>query len=623
MKKRVLSLVFALALCVTLIPATGQAAQIIEIPDIPDSVSDAAGNTAATVRAVADIDFPPPPRNLPLAQPTISAGSNMTAAIKTDGSLWVAGSNCTGQLGDGEGGKGVEFKPGRVYDGISTGDKASFVKVLDNVVSVETARNPFVMRGSTFAIKTDGSLWGWGDNIYGQLGINRYGSPDDEYWYSKPMLVPAKIMDEVTMVSSSYYETFAVKTDGSLWGWGSNTREYKDKDGYTRRYYLFGVVSSDEVQYTPVKIMDGVISVCSGHHSVFVIKSDGTLWGWGWNGNNMLGVETTEEVITNPVKIMDSIRAVTSSFSSTFVIRTDDSLWGWGFNGNAGLLGIGPTTFDYQKTPIKIMDNVASVSIRDHALAVKKDGSLLAWGYTDARMGYIGNGTFGTCSSPVKIMDGVAYASAGDGHSAAVKTDGSLWTWGSNYAGGLGNGKWAVGRSEYGDETRPVKVLDGVKLPSTTPTAQTPVIPPVTPAIVARPTSSKVLVNGETVAFDAYNISDQNYFKLRDLAYTLSGTVKQFDAEWDGVNNAIFLMSGKQYTIVGDEMASKGSGNKTPVPTSSKIYLNGKEVTFAAYNIEGNNYFRLRDIAEAFDFSVEWDGATNTISVDTSRGYTP
>jgi len=146
---------------------------------------------------------------------------------------------------------------------------------------------------------------------------------------------------------------------------------------------------------------------------------------------------------------------------------------------------------------------------------------------------------------------------------------------------------------------------------------------PPAPALVAKPTASTVLVNGENVAFDAYNIDGSNYFKLRDIALTLSGTEKQFDVGWDGASNAISLTSSKPYTAVGGEMTGKGAGNKTPAPSDSKIILDGKEVRSTAYNIEGNNYFKLRDIAEAFDFSVVWDGARNTIVIDTSKGYTP
>ena len=144
-----------------------------------------------------------------------------------------------------------------------------------------------------------------------------------------------------------------------------------------------------------------------------------------------------------------------------------------------------------------------------------------------------------------------------------------------------------------------------------------------TAKLSATPTASTVLVNGKNVAFDAYNIEDSNYFKLRDLAYVLNGTEKQFEVGYDGANNAITLLNGKSYTAVGGEMSSKGTGNKTPTATTAKIYVDGKEVSFTAYNIDGNNYFKLRDIGEMFNFGVEWDGAKNTIVIDTSIVYTP
>jgi hypothetical protein len=139
--------------------------------------------------------------------------------------------------------------------------------------------------------------------------------------------------------------------------------------------------------------------------------------------------------------------------------------------------------------------------------------------------------------------------------------------------------------------------------------------------VTAKPTKSTVLVNGANKAFDAYNISDSNYFKLRDLAYVLNGTEKQFSVGYDDATKAITLTSGQAYTPVGGEMTGKGAENKTPTPTSSKIYLDGKDVSFTAYIIEGNNYFKLRDVGIALNFGVNWDAANSTIVIDTSEGY--
>lgn len=139
----------------------------------------------------------------------------------------------------------------------------------------------------------------------------------------------------------------------------------------------------------------------------------------------------------------------------------------------------------------------------------------------------------------------------------------------------------------------------------------------------AKPTSSTVVVNGEEIAFEAYKINNNNYFKLRDLAQVLSGTDKQFEVEWDPENNAILLTSGEAYTSVGGELAvSEDAAAKAATLTSSTIILDGEEVQFTAYKIGGNNYFKLRDVGQTFDFAVTWDGEANLIGIDTTESYT-
>ena len=139
----------------------------------------------------------------------------------------------------------------------------------------------------------------------------------------------------------------------------------------------------------------------------------------------------------------------------------------------------------------------------------------------------------------------------------------------------------------------------------------------------ATPTSSSIFIDGGAAdMFPVYTIGGNNYFKLRDLAYMLSDTSKKFEVEWDGANDAIILTSGEAYTVIGGEMTPKSGVYKSAAPTSSKIYLDGEEVQFTAYNIEDNNYFKLRDIGKAFDFGVEWDGTNNTVTIDTSKEYT-
>ncbi|MCL1974834.1 MAG: hypothetical protein FWG61_01570 [Firmicutes bacterium] len=487
------------------------------------------------------------------------------------------------------------------------------------------------------AIKNDGSLWAWGSATY--IGD---GTLEDR-------LTPVKIMDNVAVASTSGSHSMAIKKDGSLWTWGVNGW------GQLGR-------ASDKNDYTPMKIMDGVSAISAGALHSLAIKNDGSLWAWGYNDSGQLGDGTlgdTYEFRITPVKIMDDVKAISAGRYHSLAIKNDGSLWAWGSNYSGS---IGDGTLENQPVPVKIMENVTAASASSHNLALKSDGSLWAWGFN--RWGTIGDGTTEERLIPVKVMDDVLAFSAGDNHSLAIKNDGSLWAWGSNYLGSLGDGTeedrlqpvqimdnsimvsagswfslavkkdgslWAWGNNSYGQIgdgtkiTRNIhfKIMDGIMLPGTSAPSppSSPVTQPPNLSLTAKPTAAIVLVNGKNVAFDAYNIEGNNYFKLRDLACTLSGTEKQFEVGFDSASNTIVLANGKPYTIIGGEMSGKGVEDKTTIPTNSKIYLDGKEVQFIAYNIDGNNYFKLRDIGQALDFGVGWDASSNTITIDTTTVY--
>jgi len=154
--------------------------------------------------------------------------------------------------------------------------------------------------------------------------------------------------------------------------------------------------------------------------------------------------------------------------------------------------------------------------------------------------------------------------------------------------------------------------------PTTTTTNQ-----PSTSNLSANPTASTVYVNGAATAFEAYNIGGNNYFKLRDLAYALNGTAKQFEVGYDNATKAITLTTGQAYTPDGGEMASGDGTAKTATPTASRIYLDGVELDLTVYLIGGNNFFKLRDLMEAIDVFVGYDNATKAITLDTSKRYVP
>ena len=143
------------------------------------------------------------------------------------------------------------------------------------------------------------------------------------------------------------------------------------------------------------------------------------------------------------------------------------------------------------------------------------------------------------------------------------------------------------------------------------------------PLYDALPTGHRILLNGTEREFNAYVINDNNYFKLRDLAAALSGTEKQFEVTWDGQRRAIGLLSGRGYTPVGGERAPKGDARRSALSSTAMVFLDGKYTPLKAYNIDDNNYYMLRDLAAALDFSVVWDEETRTVVIDTSAGYVP
>ena len=352
----------------------------------------------------------------------VSAGYLHTVAIKTDGTLWAWGSNGHGQLGDGTGVGGYDDR---------SGDKNTPVQIgTDTWASVSAGG------GHTVAIKTDGTLWAWGWNSYGQLGD---GTKEHKN-------TPVQIGSGYASVSAGSEYTVAIKTDGTLWAWGSNgygqLGDGTGGGGYSDR-------SGDK--NTPVQIGMGYASVSAGDNHTVAIKTDGTLWAWGGNGFGQLG-DGTYEYKSIPVQIGTGYASVSIGSWHTVAIKTDGTLWAWGNNGE-GQLGDGTTTS--RSSPVRIgTDTWVSVSAGyNHTVAIKTDGTLWAWGNNGE--GQLGDGTGGDRTqhndknTPVQIGMGWASVSAGYNHTVAIKTDGTLWAWGWNRSGqlGLGDSGDATGRN--------------------------------------------------------------------------------------------------------------------------------------------------------------------------------
>ena len=133
-------------------------------------------------------------------------------------------------------------------------------------------------------------------------------------------------------------------------------------------------------------------------------------------------------------------------------------------------------------------------------------------------------------------------------------------------------------------------------------------------------TNSNVVVNGNKIEFEAYNIAGNNNFKLRDFAIDVAGSESQFDVTWDNEKQIINLISGKNYSLINQDKILKGDGkNKKATLYQNGILKDGVAVDVEAYTINNNNYFKLRDLCELFNVALEWDAENNVISIFTNK----
>jgi alpha-tubulin suppressor-like RCC1 family protein len=233
------------------------------------------------------------------------------------------------------------------------------------------------------------------------------------------------------------YFSLAITTDGSLWAWGANNYGQLGDGTVTERLSPVPVLENGS-------FMTGISEVAAGGYHSLALKSDGSLWAWGYNSHGQLGDGTTlNRRSAVPVRVngfpMTGVAAMAANLEHSLAIKSDGSLWAWGAN-NYGQLGDGTTTDRY--SPVPVLDNgipmtgvVAAAAGGYHSLALKSDGSLWAWG--DNTEGQLGNNTLSLIPIPVIEggfpMTGVAAVAAGVLHSLALKTDGSLWAWGGEH----------------------------------------------------------------------------------------------------------------------------------------------------------------------------------------------
>jgi alpha-tubulin suppressor-like RCC1 family protein len=282
------------------------------------------------------------------------------------------------------------------------------------------------------AIKTDGTLWTWGNAAFGVLG-----NAITTGVRSTPVTTFAGGTNW-KQVNSASQHTAAIKTDGTLWSWGNGSGG------------KLGNASAVAVNIgTPITTFAGGSDwkqVNPGDIHTAAIKTDGTLWIWGSGTNGQLGNAVITGSISTPVTTFaggTNWKQVSCGGSHTAAIKTDGTLWSWGYGGN-GRLGNAVITGSIS-TPVTTFaggNDWKQVSCgNQHTAAIKTDGTLWTWGI--GSNGRLGNTiVFGNRSTPVTTFAGGTnwkQVSCGGSHTAAIKTDGTLWTWGAGTNGQLGN----------------------------------------------------------------------------------------------------------------------------------------------------------------------------------------
>jgi alpha-tubulin suppressor-like RCC1 family protein len=217
-------------------------------------------------------------------------------------------------------------------------------------------------------------LWSWGNNNYGQLGLN------DVAKRSSPVQIGALTSWYQVAAGSNF--TLAIKTDGTMWSWGTDS------------FGALGLNTSGVHKSSPVQI--GALTtwsqIASGTSFSLAIKTDGTMWSWGRSNNGQLGLGEggAYAARSSPVQIgaLTTWSKVVAGGEQSLAIKTDGTLWSWGSN-STGELGLNDAA--NRSSPVQI-------------------GALTTW----------------------------SQIAGGNNHTLAIKTDKTLWSWGYNYAGKLG-----------------------------------------------------------------------------------------------------------------------------------------------------------------------------------------
>lgn len=273
----------------------------------------------------------------------VAAADEHTLALKADGTVWAWGRNDKGQLGLGA---------------------SAYVTVPTEIKGLSSVVDIAVGNGHSVALKSDGTVWVWGRNYYGQLG--------DGTLADRAAPVQVKELKDVVDIAAGWYHTVALKSDGTVWTWGWN-----------RKGQIGAGEGDAEVINKPVMVkgIANIEMVAAGMEHTVALRSDGTVWLWGSNGYGQLGTGSTEDSPYPSQALIADVESVSAGIEHTVALKKDGSVWSFGSNryGQAGFA----TGVKFLK-PVLIggIDGIKEISSGAyHSIAVRFDGTVWAWGW--------------------------------------------------------------------------------------------------------------------------------------------------------------------------------------------------------------------------------------------------
>jgi alpha-tubulin suppressor-like RCC1 family protein len=331
----------------------------------------------------------------PRVNERVAAGFEHSLIID-GGHVWAWGNNLNSQIGTSE--NDYEISPVKINN-------------LSNIIALAKGS----AANHCLALNENGTVWSWGDNEYGQLGLGT----NDVVNSNTPMMIE-KIFGVVAL-SAGRSHSVALKDDGTVWTWGDNT------------YGQLGHINQEKSSI-PKKIygLQNVVSVEAGYNHSMALRKDGTVWTWGKNINGQLGIGNQKNT-NKPIKVqgLENIVYISAGASHCLAIKNDGTVWSWGWN-DYGQLGDG--SFESKNRPVQAkIKNVVKVSSGGlHSVALTAEGTVFAWGANS--FGQLGKSSNRNYAMPVKVfaLKNITSVVAGDMHSIAIKGDGTVQTWGSN-----------------------------------------------------------------------------------------------------------------------------------------------------------------------------------------------